>query len=85
MLRRTSENVRFSTIADGYAAIESIRPVATKLFLIFVAEWPFLIRESERYPATIYDPSQPSDNPENGKITSRQDPRLFRAAIRVSF
>jgi hypothetical protein len=37
------------------------------------------------YPATIYDPSQPSDNPEYGKITSRQDPRLFRAAIRVSF
>jgi len=38
-----------------------------------------------RYPATIYDPSQPSDNKEYGKITSRQDPRLFRAAVRVSF
>ena len=37
------------------------------------------------YPATIYDPSQPSDNHEYGKFTSRQDPRLFRAAIRVSF
>jgi len=43
------------------------------------------LRPPERYPATIYDPNQPSDNPENGKITSRQDPRLFRAAIRVSF
>lgn len=37
------------------------------------------------YPATIYDPNQPSDNPEYGKITSRQDPRVFRAAVRVSF
>lgn len=37
------------------------------------------------YPATIYDPNQPSDNPEYGKFTSRQDPRVFRAAVRVSF
>ncbi len=37
------------------------------------------------YPATIYDPRQPSNNPEYGKATSRQAPRFFRAAVRVSF
>ena len=37
------------------------------------------------YPATIYDPNQRSDNPEYGKFTSRQDPRAFRASVRVSF
>ncbi len=37
------------------------------------------------YPATIYDTAQPSDNPEYGKFTSRQAPRFFRAAVRVSF
>jgi len=37
------------------------------------------------YPDTIYDPSQEKNNPEYGKFTSRQTPRFFRAAVRVSF
>jgi hypothetical protein len=37
------------------------------------------------YPETIYDPDQAQDNPEYGKITGRSDPRVFRAAVRVSF
>ena len=37
------------------------------------------------YPASIYDPNQDQNNPNYGKITGRSEPRLFRAAIRVSF
>jgi hypothetical protein len=37
------------------------------------------------YPATLYDPNVPSNNPNYDKIVARQDPRLFRAAVRVSF
>ena len=37
------------------------------------------------YPASLYDPDQPQSNPEYGKVTSRQSPRLVRAAVRVSF
>ena len=37
------------------------------------------------YPDTLYDPNQEQTNPEYGKIVARQDPRLFRAAVRVSF
>jgi len=37
------------------------------------------------YPASLYDPNQRSDNPDYGHNTSRQDPRSFRAAIKISF
>ena len=37
------------------------------------------------YPDSIYDPNQPQSNPEYGKYLRRNDPRLFRAAVRVSF
>lgn len=37
------------------------------------------------YPTSLYDPNQKQNNPEYGKVTARQDPRLFRAAVRVSF
>jgi hypothetical protein len=37
------------------------------------------------YPKSLYDPNQEQNNSEYGKILSRQDPRLFRAAIRLSF
>jgi hypothetical protein len=37
------------------------------------------------YPASIYDPNQQQTNPEYGKVTTRQEPRLFRAAVKVSF
>ena len=38
------------------------------------------------YPANIYDPTVPTNNPDlYGKFTSRQAPRSFRAAVRVSF
>jgi hypothetical protein len=39
----------------------------------------------EGYPQTIYDPNQQKKNDQYGKFTSRQTPRFFRAAIRVSF
>lgn len=42
-------------------------------------------QQPEGYPATLYDPNVPSNNPLYGKIFNRQDPRLFRAAVRVSF
>jgi outer membrane receptor protein involved in Fe transport len=34
---------------------------------------------------TIFDPNQQQTNPNYGKITQRQDPRLFRGAVKVSF
>ena len=37
------------------------------------------------YPATIYDPNQQQNNPYYGSVTHRSDPRLFRAAVKVSF
>ncbi len=37
------------------------------------------------YPNNIYDPNQPCNNLDYGKGTDRQSPRLFRAAVRVSF
>ena len=37
------------------------------------------------YPNTLFDPNQEQTNPNYGKIVGRSDPRLFRAAIRVSF
>jgi outer membrane receptor protein involved in Fe transport len=39
----------------------------------------------ENFPATIYDPNQEQTNPYYGDVTRRQEPRVFRAAIRVSF
>jgi Carboxypeptidase regulatory-like domain/TonB-dependent Receptor Plug Domain len=42
-------------------------------------------QQQDGYPDTIYDPSQKQTNPNYGKVTARQDPRLFRAAIRISF
>ena len=43
------------------------------------------IRPPAGYPDTLYDPNVPSNNPAYGKIVLRQDPRQFRAALRVSF
>jgi hypothetical protein len=37
------------------------------------------------YPASIFDANQEQNNPEYGKVTGRSDPRVFRAALRVSF
>jgi hypothetical protein len=37
------------------------------------------------YPASLFDPNQEQNNPEYGKVTGRSDPRVFRAAVRVSF
>jgi hypothetical protein len=37
------------------------------------------------FPATIYDPNQEQNNPYYGSVTRRQDPRVFRGAVRVSF
>jgi hypothetical protein len=45
----------------------------------------YTVRRPPGYPDTLYDPNVPSNNPNYGKIVARQDPRLFRAALRVSF
>jgi hypothetical protein len=37
------------------------------------------------YPASIFDPNQPQNVPYYGYVTSRQDPRLVRAAVKISF
>ena len=37
------------------------------------------------YPGSLYDPDQPQNNPDYGKYLLRNDPRLFRAEVRVSF
>jgi hypothetical protein len=38
-----------------------------------------------QYPDTLYDPNQQQTNGNYGKVQARSDPRLFRAAIRISF
>jgi hypothetical protein len=43
------------------------------------------ISPPEGFPATIYDPNQEQTNPYYGDVTRRQDPRVFRAAVKVSF
>ena len=43
------------------------------------------VERPEGYPDTLYDPNVPSNNPDYGKVTSRQAPRFFRAAMKVSF
>ena len=37
------------------------------------------------YPASVYDPNQEQNNPEYGKVTSRQEPRLIRGSLKISF
>jgi outer membrane receptor protein involved in Fe transport len=37
------------------------------------------------YPASLFDPKQPANNPDYGKNNARESPRSFRAAVRVSF
>ncbi len=37
------------------------------------------------FPENIYDPDQPQNNPDYGLVTGRSPPRLFRAAMKVSF
>jgi hypothetical protein len=37
------------------------------------------------YPANLYDPNVPTNTDVYGKALARQPPRLFRAALRVSF
>jgi hypothetical protein len=39
----------------------------------------------QKNPALIFDPDVPKNNGEYGKTTSRTGPRLFRAALKVSF
>ncbi|MDQ2978995.1 MAG: TonB-dependent receptor, partial [Acidobacteriota bacterium] len=37
------------------------------------------------YPATLFDPNQQQTNSNYGKITQRQDPRLFRGSVKIAF
>lgn len=41
--------------------------------------------QTANYPANLYDPNQPSNNPGYGNILVREPPRVFRAAVKVSF
>jgi hypothetical protein len=43
------------------------------------------IEQPEGYPATIYDPDQAHPNPYYGYVMDRSSPRVFRAAVKVSF
>jgi hypothetical protein len=43
------------------------------------------LRPPADYPDSLYDPNQEQSNDDYGKVLTRQDPRLFRAAIRISF
>jgi len=43
------------------------------------------LNQPANYPASLFDPNQRSDNLDYGKNTSRQEPRSFRAAVKVSF
>jgi hypothetical protein len=45
----------------------------------------YTIHRPAGYPVNLYDPNVPSNNPNHGKILARQDPRLIRGAVRVSF
>jgi len=45
----------------------------------------YTVRPPPGYPNTLYDPNVPSNNRNYGKIVTRQDPRLFRAAMKISF
>ena len=45
----------------------------------------YTTRRPAGYPASLYDPDVSSNNSAYDKIVARQDPRLFRAALRVSF
>ncbi len=43
------------------------------------------LQQPSGYPASIFDPNQEQSNTEYGKVTGRQDPRLLRLAMKVSF
>ncbi len=43
------------------------------------------VEQQEGYPSTIFDPNQAQTNPEYGKVLDRSDPRVFRAAVKISF
>jgi Carboxypeptidase regulatory-like domain/TonB-dependent Receptor Plug Domain len=47
----------------------------------------YTTRRPPGYPDTLYDPNVPPDrvSATYGKVVKRQDPRLFRAAVRISF
>jgi outer membrane receptor protein involved in Fe transport len=45
--------------------------------------WTF--QQPAGYPLTIFDPNQPQTNSDYGYVTGRSPPRLFRAALKVSF
>ena len=36
-------------------------------------------------PCTLYDPNQQQTNPNYHNVTQRQSPRLFRAALKITF
>jgi hypothetical protein len=42
-------------------------------------------QQQASYPDSVFDPNQPQTNPNYGLIITRQPPRLFRGAMRVSF
>jgi Carboxypeptidase regulatory-like domain/TonB-dependent Receptor Plug Domain len=47
----------------------------------------YTVNRPPGYPATLYDPNVPADrvSPNYGHVLARQDPRLIRGAIKVSF
>jgi len=55
--------------------------IATMRDTVWTTAW----QQPPGYPASLFDPNQPQTNPDYGKVTSRQEPRLVRAAVHIAF
>jgi hypothetical protein len=64
---------------QGYVFNVFNNQIRTDQDMVWAAERP------ADYPDSLFDPTQPQSNPNYGKIVTRSDPRLFRAAVRISF
>jgi hypothetical protein len=84
-----------SSLTVGYPirvgeATVTIQAYVFNLFNNQIATWAssnYTTSPPPGYPASLYNPAVPPADvsPDYGKVLSRQDPRLFRMAIRVSF
>jgi len=84
-----------SSLTAGYPmrvgeATVTLQAYVFNLFNNQIARWAssnYTTSPPPGYPVSLYNPAVPPADvsPEFGKILSRQDPRLFRMAIRVSF
>lgn len=74
-------------IAVGPATVSLLGSI-TNVFnnqIVAGREEAWSLEQQAGYPDTIFDVNQPKTNDDYGKVTGRTSPRLFRAAVRVSF